>query len=35
MNPIGELLDAVVRYLGAQEFELVHAEREVGVPGER
>ena len=32
---LGELLDAVVRYLGAQEFELVRAEREVVVPGER
>jgi len=29
-----ELLDAVERYLGAQEFELVRAEREVVVPGE-
>jgi len=29
-----EHLDAVVRYLGAQEFELLHAEREVVVPGE-
>ena len=29
-----EHLDAVVRYLGSQEFELVGAEREVVVPGE-
>jgi hypothetical protein len=29
-----ELLDAVVRYLGAQEYELLRAEREVVVPGE-
>jgi uncharacterized protein len=29
-----QLLDAVVRYLGAQEFELLRAEREVVVPGE-
>lgn len=29
-----EHLDAVVRYLGSQEFELVRAEREVVVPGE-
>jgi uncharacterized protein YlxP (DUF503 family) len=29
-----ELLDAVVRHLGAQEYELVRAEREVVVPGE-
>ena len=29
-----EHLDAVVRYLGAQEFELVRADREVVVPGE-
>ena len=28
-----ELLDAVVRYLGAQEYELMRAEREVVVPG--
>ncbi|HXG75030.1 MAG TPA: DUF503 domain-containing protein [Gaiellaceae bacterium] len=26
-------LDAIVRYLGAQEYELVRAEREVVVPG--
>ena len=30
-----ELLDAAVRYLSAQEFELVRVEREVVVPGER
>ena len=29
-----ELMDAVVRYLGAQEYELMRAEREVVVPGE-
>ena len=29
-----ELLDAIERFLGAQEFELVRAEREVVVPGE-
>jgi hypothetical protein len=29
-----EHLDAVVRYLGSQEFELLRAEREVVVPGE-
>jgi uncharacterized protein YlxP (DUF503 family) len=29
-----EHLDAIVRYLGAQEYELVRAEREVVVPGE-
>lgn len=29
-----ELLDAVVRYLSAQEYELVRADREVVVPGE-
>ena len=32
---LGELLDAVVRFLGSQEFELVRTEREVVVPGER
>jgi uncharacterized protein YlxP (DUF503 family) len=31
---LDQLLDAVVRYLGSQEFELVRAEREVVVPGE-
>ena len=30
-----ELLDAVVRFLGSQEFELLRADREVVVPGER
>ena len=30
-----ELLDAAVRYLSAQEFELVRVEREVVVPGEQ
>jgi uncharacterized protein YlxP (DUF503 family) len=29
------LLDAVVRYLGSQDFELMRAEREVIVPGEQ
>jgi uncharacterized protein len=29
-----ELLDAVVRYLGSQEFELLRADREVVVPGQ-
>ena len=29
------LLDAVVRYLGSQDFELLRAEREVIVPGEQ
>jgi uncharacterized protein YlxP (DUF503 family) len=29
------LLDAVVRYLGSQAFELMRADREVIVPGER
>ena len=29
-----ELLDAVERYLGSREFELLRAEREVVVPGE-
>ena len=29
------LLDAVVRYLGSQEFELLRAEREVVVAGEQ
>ena len=31
---LDQLLDAVVRYLGSQEFELVRAEREIVVPGE-
>jgi len=30
-----ELLDAIVRYLGSQDFELLRADREVVVPGER
>ena len=30
-----EHLDAVVRYLGSQEWELLRAHREVVVPGER
>jgi uncharacterized protein YlxP (DUF503 family) len=30
-----DLLDAVVRYLGSQDFELMRADREVIVPGER
>ena len=30
-----ELLDAIVRYLGSQGFELVRADREVIVPGEQ
>jgi len=30
-----ELLDAVVRYLGSQDFELLRADREVIVPGEQ
>lgn len=29
-----EVLDAIVRYLGAQEYELVRADREVVVPGD-
>ena len=29
------LLDACERYLGSQEWELLHAKREVVVPGER
>jgi hypothetical protein len=29
------LLDAVERYLGSQEWELLRADREVVVPGER
>ena len=33
-NELQELLDAVERYLGSQEFELLRAEREVVVPGE-
>lgn len=30
-----DLLDAVVRYLGSQDFELLRADREVVVPGEQ
>lgn len=30
-----DLLDAVVRYLGSQDFELMRADREVVTPGER
>ena len=30
-----DLMDAVVRHLGSQEFELLRADREVVVPGER
>jgi hypothetical protein len=30
-----DLLDAVVRYLGSRDFELLRADREVIVPGER
>ncbi len=30
-----ELLDAIVRFLGSQDFELLRADREVIVPGER
>ena len=33
-NELEQLLDAVVRYLGSQEYELLRAEREVVVPGE-
>jgi uncharacterized protein YlxP (DUF503 family) len=32
---LDERLEAVVRYLGSQEFEVMRAEREVIVPGER
>jgi uncharacterized protein YlxP (DUF503 family) len=32
---LDELLDAVVRYLGSQDFELMRSDREVVVPGER
>jgi len=34
LGELQELLDAVVRYLGSQEFELLRADREVVVPGE-
>jgi uncharacterized protein YlxP (DUF503 family) len=33
-HELEELLDAVVRYLGSQAFELIHVEREIVVPGE-
>ncbi|MBA3433401.1 MAG: DUF503 domain-containing protein [Actinobacteria bacterium] len=33
-HELEHLLDAVVRYLGSQEFELLRADREVVVPGE-
>ncbi len=33
-HELEQLLDAAVRYLGAQEYELVRVEREVVVPGE-
>lgn len=32
---LGELLDAVERYLASREWELLRVEREVVVPGER
>jgi uncharacterized protein YlxP (DUF503 family) len=32
---LGELMEAIVRYLGSREFELLRADREVIVPGER
>jgi hypothetical protein len=32
---LGDVLDAVVRYLGSQEYELLRVDREVVVPGER
>mgnify|MGYP003404980060 CR=1 FL=1 len=34
-SELQELLAAVVRYLGSQEWELLRADREVVVPGER
>jgi uncharacterized protein len=34
-HELQDLLDAAVRYLGAQDFELLRADREVVVPGER
>ena len=34
-SELNGLLDACVRYLGSQEFELLRADREVVVPGER
>jgi hypothetical protein len=33
-HELEQLLDAAVRYLGAQEYELVRVDREVVVPGE-
>ncbi len=33
-HELGQLLDAAVRYLGSQEYELVRVEREVVVPGQ-
>jgi hypothetical protein len=33
-HELEQLLDAAVRYLGAQEYEVVHVEREVVVPGQ-
>lgn len=33
-HELEQLLDAAVRYLGAQEYELVRVEREVVVPGQ-
>ncbi len=33
-HELEQLLDAAVRYLGAQEYELVQVEREVVVPGQ-
>jgi uncharacterized protein len=34
-SELQELLDAVERYLGSQEWELLRSDREVVVPGER
>ena len=34
-HELQQLLDAAVRYLGSQEYELIQVEREVVVPGER
>lgn len=33
-HELEQLLDAAIRYLGAQEYELVQVEREVVVPGQ-
>ncbi|HET7743613.1 MAG TPA: DUF503 domain-containing protein [Gaiellaceae bacterium] len=33
-HELEQILDAAVRYLGAQEYELVRVEREVVVPGQ-